>query len=310
MDVFVDIDNSIYAISPIIEYVQVWPVGNTNNTRTIGTNLNSSYSIFVTLNGDIYIDKGRYYRHIEKWTNNSMESVVVMDVTSTCFGLFIDSHENLYCSAHSANQVLKKSLRNTTRIPVVVAGTGTAGLAPNMLSAPRGIFVDNNSNLYVADSWNHRIQLFRAGQLNAITVSINGSNQNFTLNNPIDVVLDMNGYLFIADTYNHRILGSGPDGFRCIVGCTSQYGSASNELSHPRGLNFDSYGNLLVADANNSRVQKYFLIKNDCCKFYFIHFEGLFDRDFYPIDQTTTDFIAVSTVQTTQFQGLLDCLFG
>ena len=36
---------------------------------------------------------------------------------------------------------------------------------------PRGIFVDTNLDLYVADRYNHRVQLFRSGQLDAVTVA-------------------------------------------------------------------------------------------------------------------------------------------
>ena len=41
--------------------------------------------------------------------------------------------------------------------------------------------------------------------------------------------MDGNGYLFIADKENHRIVGSGPNEFRCLIGCTES-GSANNQL--------------------------------------------------------------------------------
>ena len=45
-----------------------------------------------------------------------------------------------------------------------------------------GIFVDINLDLYVADYYNHRIQLFRLGELNGITVAGNTSlNTTITL---------------------------------------------------------------------------------------------------------------------------------
>ncbi|UJR18634.1 hypothetical protein I4U23_005542 [Adineta vaga] len=37
-------------------------------------------------------------------------------------------------------------------------GTGTAGSTPDMLDEPRSIFLDTNSDLYVADRNNHRVQ--------------------------------------------------------------------------------------------------------------------------------------------------------
>jgi DNA-binding beta-propeller fold protein YncE len=145
-----------------------------------------------------------------------------------------------------------------------------------MLNQPRGIFVDSNLTLYVADCANNRIQRFPSGQTNGITVAITGS---ITLNCPSGVVLDADGYLFIADTYYNRIVGSGPYGFRCIVGCTMAGGSALNEINQPAALSFDSYGNLFVADTYNNRIQKFLLATNSSgkynhifCEFFGFHF--------------------------------------
>ncbi|CAF4286776.1 unnamed protein product, partial [Adineta steineri] len=79
---------------------------------------------------------------------------------------------------------------------------------------------------------------------------------------PSDVALDKDGYLFIVDSNNNRIIGSGPNGFRCIIACASTSGSASNQLSSPSTFSFDSYGNIYVTDQGNSRVQKFMSIPN------------------------------------------------
>ena len=68
---------------------------------------------------------------------------------------------------------------------------------------------------------------------------------------PHGVIVDGDGYLFIADFGAHRIIGSGPNGFRCIAGCSGVSGSASDQLDNPTRLNFDSDGNLFVVDKFN-----------------------------------------------------------
>ena len=157
-----------------------------------------------------------------------------------------------------------KSESNALRI---VAGTGSAGSTSTTLNGPRGIFVDVNLDLYVADTGNSRIQLFRSGQLNATTVAGSSSlTTTISLNGPTGIVLDADSYLFIVDNENHRIVGSGPYGFRCLVGCNGSRGSASNQLNHPWTLSFDSYGNMFVLDQWNYRVQKFSLMTNLCGK--------------------------------------------
>ncbi len=162
------------------------------------------------------------------------------------------------------HQVVTKSLNSGSNALKIVAGTGSAGSTSNMLYNPRGIFVDTNFDLYVADYSYNRIQLFQLGQLNGITVAGNrSSTTTITLSYPTGIVLDADKYLFIVDYSNHRIVGSGPTGFRCLVGCSGP-GSASNQLSLPWSLSFDSYGSMFVTDLNNNRIQKFVLSTNSC----------------------------------------------
>ena len=92
----------------------------------------------------------------------------------------------------------------------------------------------------------------------------NGAPIFISLDNPCGVVLDGQGYLFIVDRGNNRIVGSGPGGFRCIVGCTGTNGCASNQLLAPRRMSFDSVGSIFVVDGGNQRIQKFVLARNTC----------------------------------------------
>ena len=166
------------------------------------------------------MDNGAFNGQVNRWTSTTTASTVAMYTSGTCFGLFIDENDDLYCSMDPPNQVFRTSSNNLTNITVVVAGNGTRGLGPNMLSQPRGIFVDSNFTLFVADCANNRVQRFLFGELNGTTVAGDYASGNITLLCPTDVMLDMDGYLFIVDHLQHRIIGSGPQGFRCIIGCT------------------------------------------------------------------------------------------
>ena len=131
-----------------------------------------------------------------------------------------------------------------------------------MLNSPQGIFVNSHFDLYVADCGNNRVQLFRSGEVNGTTVIVNGSNGLITLNCPMGIVLDGDGYLFILDGLHHRVIGSGPWGFRCVVGCSGSSGPGSNQLLNPQTMSFDRDGNLFVMDQGNDRIQK-FLFENN-----------------------------------------------
>ena len=204
-------------------------IGNSTNA-TISAK--GGYCLFVTANGDVY----SYNPFKNQVTRSSMDmatSFPVMLVNDFCRGLFIDTNNTLYCAVWYMAQVVAKSLDDPTSALKLAAGTGCYGSASNQLSYPAGIFVDLNFSLFVADSGNNRVQRFSYGETNGTTIAGSGASGTITLNAPRDVVLDGNGYLFIVDTSNHRVIGSGPDGFRCVAGCMSVPGSALQPVVIP-----------------------------------------------------------------------------
>ena len=242
--IFVNSNNSIYLPNQQARQILIWQNENhLNLTRIILPSSLSSQSIFVTMNGDIYVNTE--YGSVDKWIReNETWTSVMMNVTSTCYAIFIDIYESLYCSILDKHRIHKKWPNGTT---ITVAGSEL-----NTLNHPWGIFVDINLDLYVADFGNNRIQLFRLNQRNGITVAGNGSSRlTIELNEPIGVVLDGDRHLFIVDRGNHRIIGSDENGFRCI----------NDKLSSPVTMSFDSCGNIYVTDRDNNRIQKITLSK-------------------------------------------------
>ena len=243
----------------------MWHEGSINTTQVIPGNFTDPNSLFVTSNGDIYIDDGEENGRVQKWKAQTNTFDTVMNVNSSCWGLFVDTNETLYCSMLNHHQVVKKSLNDHQMKSIVVAaGTGSKGSTFKELNGPVGMFVDVNFDLYVADCRNNRIQLFESGDLNGITVAGDGSiNPTINLFCPSGIVLDAQKYLFIVENGNHRIVGSNLNGFRCLIGCYGG-GSQSNQLLDPNSFSFDRSGNILVADESNHRIQKFEYFGRSC----------------------------------------------
>ncbi|CAF3889005.1 unnamed protein product [Adineta steineri] len=272
--IFINGINTVYVPNRISNTILSWPQGSSTSTSNSYSNLSNPYSLFMSMTGDIYIDNGYLYGRVDKYAFNTSNRVTVMNVNGSCYGLFLDINNNLYCSLKNLHQVVTLLLNNGTTIPITAAGNGSAGSLSNMLNSPQGIYVDSNLNLYIADSANNRIQFIQTGQLDGTTIIGNGSSGNITLNYPTGIVLDANGYLFIVDSYNHRIVASSYYGFRCIVGCSGG-GSSASQLLFPQSMAFDSYGNMYVTDRNNSRVQQFTLQTNSNCSKLFSYNETL-----------------------------------
>ena len=269
--IFVNDQNTLYALEQNIQQVRRWLEGSTIPATAISGNFSSSQGLAISTAGDIYIDNGQSNSRVEKWTVNASSGLTAMNVSGRCFSLFIDINETLYCSLDTLHQVMRAPLSSSTTLPTPIAGTGAAGSASNMLNSPRGIFVDIALSLYVADCGNNRVQLFLSGQSSGSTLAGSGAAGTTTLDCPIAVMLDKRGYLYILDHNNHRVVASGPDGFRCVAGCTGTNGSADNQLSSPWSFSFDRQGNIFVNDLGNRRIQKFLVATNLCSTYAIAH---------------------------------------
>lgn len=191
LDVFIDRNNITYLVNEYSEEIQIWNIDNILQKIIILDSSVEPWGLFVTNNGNIYIGSDLENGQVTKWTQNETKGIIVMNSSGSCPGLFVDINNNIYCSSGNKHQVIKQSLGENFSVPSIVAGNGIKGSNANMLDGPRGIFVTLKFDLYLADCWNNRIQFFKSGHLNR----------------------------------NHHIIGSGSNGFYCIIGCSNIHGS-------------------------------------------------------------------------------------
>ena len=183
------------------------------------------------------------------------------------FGLFLDGAGNRYV-ADALNHRIQKFGPNSTAASsgTTVAGGNGAGSAPNQLNNPSGVFVDGAGNLYVADTFNSRIQKFAPNSTSASSgTTVAGGNGPGSapnqLNNPFGLYVDKGGNLYVAGTFNSRIQKFAPNSTSASSGTTvagrNRAGNARNQLNQPTALYVDGAGNLYVADRLNNRIQKF-----------------------------------------------------
>ena len=129
----------------------------------------------------------------------------------------------VYCVLHSKSAVYRFKLTRDTDgwpaldgdieeyIPGAGAGFRDGDVQEAQFNEPRGIAIDKEGNLYIADVNNHRIRKVDT-KLNIVT-TIAGSGKGYKDGDPLEaqfdqpwgVYLDKNEFLYIADQNNHCI---------------------------------------------------------------------------------------------------------
>ena len=130
---------------------------------------------------------------------------------------------------------------------------GHPGNGPGEFNRPEGLCIDAQDRLYVADSCNHRIQVFSSDGrfLRAYGKAGKGKGE---LSYPYDICVDAAGRQYVCEFGNSRIqVFDANDRPLEIIGSP---GAAPGQFGNPWGVALDSAGNLYVADSQNHRVQK------------------------------------------------------
>ena len=240
--------------------------------RAIEAALNAPAGIALASDGSIFVADGR---------NNRIRRISPDGVITTVAGradgeaaivdidlrgpsdITLDSTGRLYIADSWSHRIVRVDLSNQKWS--VVAGTGQAGFSNEggsatsaKLEVPKGITIDDDGNLFIADTGNNVIRRVDAatgfittvaGQQQAGRHGDGGPATDAYLFGPKGIDIDDDGNLFIADTYNDlvRRVDAETDKISTVV-------IRSGALARPNAVDITDSGRLVVTDTGNDRV--------------------------------------------------------
>ncbi len=191
---------------------------------------------------------------------------------STPTDVTADGAGNLYV-ADSGNHTIRK-ITSAGAVSTLAGAAGASGLTnatggSARFMTPRGVSVDSNGNVFVADTGSNRIRRVSSDGI-VSTLAGNGagssgatddSNNDARFNGPRGLTVDSTGSVYVADTANHTIRKVFNGSTSTFAGTASVAGAADgsgrgSRFNTPRGIAVDGAGNLYVADSNNDTLRK------------------------------------------------------
>ena len=164
----------------------------------------------------------------------------------------VNSQGDVFVSEYGLTERVQQFASEGKKLVRVI---GRGGMGDGEFNRAEGLGIDPQDRLYVADSCNHRIQIFSADGKFIQAYGKPGTGKG-EMSYPYDVRVDAQGFQFVCEFGNSRIQIF--DTKHQLVEILGGPGASPGQFNNPWGVALDSKGNLYVADAMNHRVQKFF----------------------------------------------------
>lgn len=220
-----------------------------HKVHSIGRNFNEPSGIAVDCDDNIYI-VDRYNHRVQKFNEKGELLASVGSKDDSQFNSPIGigynrTKELLYvCDKHNL-KVLSTDLK-------IQSSFGREGSADGEFCDPCDVCSDKKGNVYVADSTNHRVQVFTATGEFIRKFGSYGIDEGH-LNAPRKVAINSSGEIYTCEWGGNRISVFTTTGdFKRVIG---ERGKKEGQFDHPAGMTIDGDNRVFVSDTINDRIQ-------------------------------------------------------
>jgi DNA-binding beta-propeller fold protein YncE len=244
----VDITGRVQKFSPDGAYLLSWQMPQTDKGKPKGMDRDSDGNIIVV---------EPHYSRVNHFDPTG-KLLTQWGITGTNRGelifprsVAVNSHGDLFLSEYGLAERIQHFSARGERF---IDSFGVPGNGPGDLNRAEGIGFDSQDHLFVADSCNHRVQVFSADGKYITAFGTPGSGPG-EMSYPYDVRIDRAGNRFVCEFGNSRvqIFDAQNKALEILGGA----GAEPGQMNNPWAIAFDSRGDLYVADSLNHRIQKF-----------------------------------------------------
>ncbi|MBL0268183.1 MAG: hypothetical protein IPP99_05870 [Chitinophagaceae bacterium] len=119
-------------------------------------------------------------------------------------GVAIATDGSMYITEDDGHRLTKKSSGGVTLWTVGAAGVkGDWDNSNDRLDNPGDVAVNAVGQVYVADRWHGRVQVYNSDSTYASTIG--GGIGNYEFSCPTGLTIDKNGFIYVTDCWRHRV---------------------------------------------------------------------------------------------------------
>jgi sugar lactone lactonase YvrE len=234
----------------------------TDETKNVDLIKNGVQAHFVRIIGLAMDDNDRLFvsdpglRHILVFNKDHKAEDVITDAMAEPGGIAIDTRNRfLYVADTELDQVLVYDADTLKLLRKI----GTAGqkhtlTTPGDFSKPAGVAVDAEGNLYVADTWNNRVEIFDADGQFIRTFGKSGDGPGY-FSRPKGVAIDSDGHIWVADGMQDRVQVFNKDGQLLIA--FGGHGLLPGQFQGLVGIAIDKRNRVFTTEIYPGRAQEF-----------------------------------------------------
>ena len=221
----------------------------------------SIFGLAMDDNDHLFVSDGELHHVLVFNAKHELQAGFGDDVMKDPNGMAIDTENRfLYVADTGLDQVLVYDA-DTYKLLRKIGTTGKDHTLtdPGNFSKPTNVAVDKDGNLYVADTWNDRVEVFDADGTFIRTLGKNGDGPG-DFARPKGIAIDADGHVWVADSMLNRLQVFTPEG-HLLIGIGG-FGIMPGQFEALTGLTIDKQNRVFTSEQLLGRAQMYRYVTN------------------------------------------------